>query len=735
MSQTETRREIIYTRRPSGVAVLLLDCSGKLNSLATGVREELNSLLDNIKRDQSIKAVVLMSGKADHFCIGADLLEIRKAESVEALYQMSHKGHLVFQKLNDLKIPAVFAINGPCLGGGLELALSGHYRIATDVESTLLGLPEVRLGIVPGLGGTQRLPRLIGLKNALGLILSAEPVSAREAKEIGLVDELVAPEHLMSRAEACALELSENSAPIADRMRKGSSLVIEGEDQLSQSKYRLTDFDEEKAKKLFAMTERSIRIKTRGNYPAQTKAIEVVKVGLFEGFAQGVELESKTFSELADSEIAANLIALFFATDFAKQSGHSLAAKFEGSAVKNVAIMGGGVMGSSIAYLSAVRGMNVTVRVNQASVDQAWERIKAFVPRVKGDDAAVDADDVFSRLKVVASEEELADSDIVVESVAEAMETKTTVLKRVHAAVSEDCVIGSNTSSLSLPEMSAAIGDSDRFLGLHFFHPVERMPLVEIVATKHTSRKALARAADYVLKLGKTPIIVKDGPGFLINRLLTCYLLAASRIAGEKIPLNWIEEAAIDFGMPIGPLELMDEVGLDLSWKVGDSLFAAFGQRMAPPAVLAASVARLALVGKKTGEGIYLWDETGRRKEFNPKLREDLGLGFDDTKSDQKTREDLAYRLILPMVDEAARCLEDKIVSKPREIDMAVCLGIGFPPFRGGLLKYADKMGLKELKRRLEKLYADDGGRIEVSNLIQKYAAEGRGFYSLSSAE
>jgi 3-hydroxyacyl-CoA dehydrogenase / enoyl-CoA hydratase / 3-hydroxybutyryl-CoA epimerase len=735
MSQTETRREIIYTRRPSGVAVLLLDCSGKLNSLATGVREELNHLLDNINRDQSIKAVVLMSGKADHFCIGADLLEIRKAETIEDLWQMSHKGHLVFQKLHDLKIPAVFAINGPCLGGGLELALSGHYRIATDLETTLLGLPEVRLGLVPGLGGTQRLPRLIGLKNALGLILGAEPVTAREAKELGIVDELVAPEDLMARAEARALELADNSAPIAERMRKGSALVIEGEAELTESKYRLTDLDEEKAKKLFAMTERSIRIKTRGNYPAQTKAIEVVKAGLFEGFAKGVELESKTFSELAGSEVAANLIALFFATDFAKQSGAALAAKFEGSTVKNVAIMGGGVMGSSIAYLSAVRGMNVTVRVNQASVDQAWERIKAFMPRVKGDDAAVGSDDVFSRLKVVASEEELVDSDIVVESVAEVMEVKTRVLKRVHDAVNENCVIGSNTSSLSLPEMSAAIGDSDRFLGLHFFHPVERMPLVEIVATKHTSRKALARAADYVLKLGKTPIIVKDGPGFLINRLLTCYLLAASRIAGEKVPLNWIEEAAIDFGMPIGPLELMDEVGLDLSWKVGDSLFAAFGPRMAPPAVLAASVARLALVGKKTGEGIYLWDETGRRKEFNPKLREDLGLGFDDTKSDQATREELAYRLILPMVDEAARCLEDKIVSKPREIDMAVCLGIGFPPFRGGLLKYADKLGLKELKRRLEKMYADEGGKVEVSNLIQKYAAEGRGFYSLSSAE
>ncbi len=701
MNATETRRQLFLSRKESGVGVLLLDCPGKLNSLGTATMNELQQALQAIAADDAIKAVVMMSGKPDTFVIGADLYEIRRASTCEELLKMSRDGQMTLEMVAQSKKPMVIAINGMCLGGGLELAMAAHYRIASDAPITQLGLPETRLGIIPGLGGTQRLARIAGLKSALSMILSADPISVEEARNIGLVDEVVPAAELMQRAEAKALSMvSPDYVP----------------PELKQSGWPLPDVDEEKANKLFAMTERSMRIKTKGNYPAQMRVIDVIKTGITQGMQAGLQLEADTFAELAGSDVATNLIGLFFQTDFAKQSAAGLAAKFGEADTHTVGIVGGGMMGSSISQTSGQHDVKAMLLVKAGKAAQTCDRIRS------------------DKVECVEEYSRLADCQLVVESVTEILDTKQSVLKAVEASVSPDCTIASNTSSLPLSEISSVLQKNDRFVGLHFFHPVDKMPLVEIVSLKTTSRKAVARAADYVLRLGKIPLMVKDGPGFLIDRLLTCYLLDAARMVEQHIPLNWIEDAAIEFGLPMGPFEVLDEVGLDLAFLVADSLHKELGARMQPPPILI-NIPKLGLAGKKKGNGVFIYDDNGRRKEVNPQVASISEIVVSPDKADEATRRQIIERLLFPMIDEAARCLEDRIVMKPREIDMAVVYGIGFPPFRGGLLRYADSIGLPALAKRLQEIYAQTGGTREVSASITRYVAEGRGFYSRGGKE
>lgn len=727
----ETRRQIIFNRRQSGVAFLLLDCPGKLNYLGTAVMRELDEVLAAVRQDKTIKALVLMSGKADHFVIGADLFEIRKAKTAADLHKLSSQGHQTLNNIAGLNIPVIMAINGICLGGGLELALAGHWRIAGDSPETMLGLPEIRLGILPGMGGTQRLPRVIGLKAALGLILTAEPVSVEEALKMNLIDEHCPPGDLMDVAEQRAVELMSDPSRVKERMQQWAEPLLQKDTSgVKATKWCLNDLDEEKGNKLFAMTERSVRIKTRGKYPAQTRVLDVMKIGLAQGVTAGLAAEANAFAELASSDIAANLISLFFATDFAKQSARSTAIKFGGDGTKKVGIIGGGTMGSSIAALSAAHGLDVLMKVNPGREEQARESLRLHQQRIRPGSPADGPDSLFAHLNFIDNYEKLANAQLVLESVNEDLALKADVLKNIESHVGPDCTIASNTSSIPLASLSQSLEKDDRFVGLHFFHPADKMTLVEIISLKTTSRKALARAADYVLQLGKIPVMVKDGSGFLINRLLTCYLLETARMVEEGVPLNWIDECAVEFGMPMGPLALLDEVGLDLAVTIAEKLHESFGERMRPPAILQA-VPKLGLVGKKTGSGMYLWDDTGRRREFNPDLFQLPGFKVSPEKAPEDRRRAIAEQLIFPMIDEAARCLEEKIVMKPREIDMAIIHGIGFPPFRGGILKYADKIGLKEVQNRLTDMYGrKQHAERHLSQLLQRYVSEGRTFYS-----
>jgi 3-hydroxyacyl-CoA dehydrogenase/enoyl-CoA hydratase/3-hydroxybutyryl-CoA epimerase len=715
-STATAARQIIVNKNSSGVTYLILDCQSKFNSLTNAVTLELEQIIDTLAKDAETKAIVCLSGKKDSFIIGADLGEIRKAKSEEELYRLSANGQRVLNKIADFPKPIIAAIHGTCLGGGLEITLACHKRIATKDKCTILGLPETRLGILPGLGGTQRLPRLIGLKEALAMILSADPISAHKALEIKLVDELIDSDNLLAGAEKLAL------------LQVGKT---------TKSVENNAELTEDQTNKLLALTERSIRIKTRGNYPAQTQVIEVIKHGLKYGMKEGLDVEAQAFAKLAISDTANNLMSLFFSTDFARQSLASLAAKFTDNKIKNIVVIGAGTMGIGIASLLALNNFKVFLKTRDDNL-KAIEQVKLSIQRIgvrilNTTDNGMTNEIAIDNVASVINNEQLANADLVIESVVEDFDVKTKILKEISELVPENCLIATNTSSLPLKDLSNAVKNKEYFLGLHFFHPVDKMPLVEIVSHEKTVKPALAKAACLVSSLDKTAVLVKDSPGYLINRILTRYLLETASLAQEEIPLNWIEQAALEFGMPMGPLELLDEVGLDIALKVARSLNTKLDNRMELSPLLN-QVEDLGITGKKSGNGIYLWDSHGKRGNLNPLLIDNLKLKVSSEKAGKEVLDELSLRLILPMIDEAAYCLSEKIVSKAREIDMALVLGIGFPPFRGGLLKYADSIGIKEINNKLRSISSQLKNNKAICPLLQKYEDENRSFYALGQS-
>jgi len=715
----DVQRQVILRKRPSGVAVVLFDCAGKVNLLTSAVMQEFGETLQAVARDKQITGLMIVSGKHDTFLSGADLKEITRTRSAEEAAEMSRRGQMVMGLLFDLPVPTAVGIHGHCLGGGLELALCCDRRLATDHPSTLIGLPEVKMGIVPGLGGTQRLPRVAGLKGAIEIILGGDPVDARRALELSVVDELTDPDHLLARLEEMVLEM----------VRAGDGPRGRDRDRTAG------ELTPEKQKSLLAMAERSVRIRTKGHYPAPSRAVELMRRGLELGVGPGMEDEAAAFGELAVSNVSRNLVSLFFATEFTRQTAQAVADRITAGKVRRIAILGGGKMGISIAQLAALNGIDVILRSrNAARADAVKEDLAALFARLaqKSKHNPGELEAAMARIVATADDAQLSSVDLVLEALPEELETKAAGLAQVSGIVSPDCLIASNTSSLPLPDIFAGAARPERCLGLHFFHPVEHMPLVEIVAHSGAGKDSLARATAFVASIGKTPLAVSDSPGFLVNRLLTCYLLETARLAEEHVPLNWIEDAALEFGMPLGPIELMDEVGLDVSFRVAHALNESLGAQFELPEVIG-RVQQHGLVGKKTGRGFYSYDESGRKLSFAPELTGAVGLKVSESKAGQAESARITARLILPMVDEAARCLKEKVVRKAREIDMAMVMGVGFPPFRGGPLKYADHLGIPAVRQQLTEIYQATGGRRRVSEYIAELEEKGRRFYALSA--
>ncbi len=732
----ERKRELTIVKRPSGVALIMFDSVAKFNSLGVQVREELDQCLDTIAKDDSIIGVICISGKLDNFIIGADLQEIRKCENKEQVRDLCKKGQILLNKINDFPKPVIAAINGSCLGGGLELALACHKRIASTDKRTIFALPETRLGLIPGLGGTQRLPRLIGLKAALDMILSATPISAEEALANGTIDELVEPGQLIEGAEKMVLNYRDSQD------WKERSQGAAGVKATPQCKVEL---EPEKAQKLLAISERAIRVRTKGNYPAQVEVIKVIREGLTHGIEKGLEAELDVFGELAMGEVSANLITLFFNTDFAKASANSMVQKVNGSQVKTLGLVGAGVMGIGLAERAAAAGINVVLKTRPDKMDAVKEELRQLAQRSavhNKPDPNADKDAVLQtildRISLVSNQKDLESADLILESIIEDEQAKKDLLS--HFSKQKDSLIlATGTSSFSVTKLSQAVEKPENFIGIHFFQPVALMPLVELISHAGTAKQTLARAMDLVLKLDKTPIVVKDSPGFLINRLLTVYLFEVARLAGEAKPLNWIEETMIEFGMPMGPIQLMDEIGIDVSFTVAKTLEEGFGERMQSPEIFHKARA-IGLQGKRSNVGLYLWEGAEKRVKINPDMLEKTGAVWIEEKCPPEEKTKLVERMLYPMIDEAARCLEEKVISRPREIDFALILGTGFPAFRGGLLRYADKQGLPHIVPRLEEIYSESAlkgtaSQRQVSNLLKNYAEAGRGFYSLAGAK
>ncbi|HSJ10607.1 MAG TPA: 3-hydroxyacyl-CoA dehydrogenase NAD-binding domain-containing protein [Longimicrobiales bacterium] len=699
-----------------GVAWLVFDrAEARVNILTSGVMAQLDALLGEIEgaaQAGRVRAVVVRSGKDGSFIAGADVREIAAITDPAIGAQLAAEGQRIFRRLDRLPVPVVAAVDGMCLGGGTELVLACDARIASDRPETKFGLPEVKLGILPGFGGSVRLPRVVGLREALGMILTGSNVSARKAQRIGLISERMHPGVLYDRARALALELADGGKAAA---RKKGLLARALDDTPVGRKVVLTQ------------ARRQVMKETRGHYPAPLRALDVVRRTLRMPLDRALEVEAAGLGDLIVTDVSKNLVHVFNLLEGAKKAGP---AGVTARPVERVAVLGAGVMGGGIAQLLAYRGLAVRLKdIRADALGLGLRHAREMFDKLR-ERGRLERKDVERYMDAIAPSLDYSgfgSSDAVIEAVVERMDVKQQVLRETETHVRDGCVITTNTSSLSVTERQRALARPADFAGMHFFNPVHRMPLVEVIRGADTSDETVATVVALTRRLDKVPVVVNDGPGFLVNRILAPYLNEAGWLLTEGGDIAQVDRVLKQFGMPMGPIRLLDEVGLDVARHAGAVMAAAFGERLAAPASLTA-LEQVKLLGRKGGKGFYLYED-GRDTGVNAEIYAALGDAV-PTERREIDAQDILDRTLLAMVNEAARVLEDGIVATPGDVDLGMITGTGFPPFRGGLLRWADSLGMAEVLRRLEALEARHGARFTPASLIRERAAEGRGFYA-----
>jgi 3-hydroxyacyl-CoA dehydrogenase/enoyl-CoA hydratase/3-hydroxybutyryl-CoA epimerase len=699
-----------------GIARVVFDLPGeKVNKFSATVMGELGHVLDDLSGRTDLKAVVFTSGKPGVFIAGADIKEIQGIANRVDAQAKAEAGQRTFQKVADLKIPTIAVIDGACLGGGLEFALACTYRIVADEDKTKLGLPEVTLGIIPGWGGTQRLPRLIGIQAAMEMILGGAPVNARKALKLGLADACVPRPFLDQEVAAFVQRILTHDGAAAVRAKRPRGGVMRWALEGNPAG-RLA---------LFRTAHKELMRKTRGLMPAPLAALEVLRDTHGMTLARGLEEEAHRFSELAFTPQCKHLVDCFFVAEaLRKEGGESK------RLVQTTAVLGAGVMGGGIAWAFANKGLPVRMK------DLTWDAI------TKGLHTANDYNHQLTRRKKMTPGQAnlllhrisgttdyrgFQGVDLVVEAVVEDLNIKRKVLAEVEGHLRDDAVIVSNTSSLAIADMAVALKRPERFAGMHFFNPVNRMPLVEVVAGPQTSPETVAMTAELVRRIGKTAVVVKDCAGFLVNRILLPYLNEAARCLEDGAGLELIDRTIYDFGMPMGPFTLSDEVGLDVGYKVAKILAGAYGERMAVADTLRVAYEEMHLLGTKGGKGFFLH---GKDKNAKPEPNLDLLAALRAHHPVTRTvdADEVRDRCLLIMVNEAARCLEEQVVDKPGSLDLAMVMGTGFPPQRGGLLHYANQLGSRTVADRLKALSDRCGPRFTPCALIDDLARDNRPF-------
>ena len=695
-----------------GLATLTFDLpEKKANIFNRPVLAELEALLAELRGRTDVAVLVLRSAKEGIFIAGADVDEIERVTDAAEAEAGSRLGHRLFSAWEALPFPTVAAIRGTCLGGGTELALASTWIAASDRPDLRIGLPEVRLGILPGWGGCTRLPRRVGLLAALDMILASRNVSGSRALRLGLADVLLPDAGFDERVRDWALSrVGKRRRPRGSGGLKG--LLLEG-NPLGR-------------RFVLGQARAKTRAQTKGRYPAPLRAIEVVGVGLDRGRAAGFEAEARALGELAVSPVAKNLIHVFRLMEASKRDDGATPAE-----VRHPAVLGAGVMGGGIAQLIADKaGLAVRIKDIQpealgTALRHAAGLFSKQVARRRLKPAAMKRK--MNLLQPTLEDSGLAACDFVVEAVVENLAVKQKVFADLDRRLRPAAILASNTSSLSIDAIGQNAAHRGRVVGMHFFNPVDKMPLVEVVVGRNTSPEAARGVAAFARRLGKTPVLVRECPGFLVNRLLMFYSAEALWLLDEGHRIEDIDRAMVRWGMPMGPMRLADEVGLDVAAKVGHILTDAFGERLPFPAWLD-RLPENGRLGLKNGRGIYRY-EGRKEKAVDPAVYGEIGI--------TPTRRDpdldaLAERMILPMVNEAARCLEEGIVDGPGPLDLALIFGIGFPPWRGGLCRWADEQGLQHLVEKLERLARDVGPRHEPSEALRRLAAAG-GFYAAAA--
>ena len=701
---------------PDGVLRIVLGRpSAKVGLLTRGALDALDALLQGIPSREDVRALLITGARPGMFLAGMDVDEIAALDDAAAASEGARRGQALFERLARLPQPSVAAIGGPCLGGGLELALACTLRVAADDQAVKLGLPEIQIGIIPGFGGTQRLPRLVGLAAALDLILTGRSIDAKKARRLGLVDAVTPAAYLEREARALVLAAATNRERTIASVRRPRSPLLRAIESTGPLR-RL----------VLRRARRTTAAKVReADYPAPHRALDAVEAAFALPLPQGLDLEARLLGQLALTPTAKNLMWLFRSQSALKrQSGGLQAAPRR---VRRAAVLGAGIMGGGIAALIADRG--IPVRVKDVRADALLTAMRtanqAFRERVRR--KRLDPREHARRmqyLSLTTDDSGLRHVDLIVEAVVEDLAVKQKVLASVEERTGERTVFASNTSSLPIDDIAARALRPERVVGLHFFNPVSRMPLVEVIAGARTSPEAVATAHAFALELGKVPVVVRDTPGFLVNRILMLYLNEGLRLLSEGVRTEAIDGSMTAFGMPVGPLALLDQIGLDTARHVAAVLHAAFGRRLGGSAPVLDALVTAGRLGAKNGRGFYRHEGTAR-KGADPEVQRLIG----SPPVRELPPETLQERMVLSMVNEAAVCLEDSVVREPREVDVAMVLGTGFPPFRGGLLRHADAIGIPIVVDRLSRLADAHGERFRPAGLLKEMVTQRRRFY------
>jgi 3-hydroxyacyl-CoA dehydrogenase/enoyl-CoA hydratase/3-hydroxybutyryl-CoA epimerase len=712
-------------------AELSLDVPGKsVNVLSTDVMMELDEVLTQLNERHDVRAVMITSAKENIFIAGADISEIQGLRNRTDAVEKAGAGQRILQKLSQLSIPTLAVIDGACLGGGLELALACDWRIVSTHDKTKLGLPEVKLGLLPGFGGTQRLPRLVGYAQALTMILTGKELSGERALKCALADACVPQAFLLQEARKI---LREAASP------EGAKLLAKARKKLQKrSRYSFKETMPLGRQLIFKVSRKNIAKQAGSHYPAPSKALSVVQSTAGKSIEKGLEVEREAFGDLAMGEVSRNLVHLFFLDQDIRNRSWDVDIK-AAKDIEQAAVLGAGIMGGGIAALLAGRGIPVRMR------DISWEALaqgfktaaESFAVRVKRRRISErEAGLAMNRLSGETGYDGFGHCDFIIEAIVENIDIKRTVFRELEKDVSTHAVIATNTSSLRVNAMSEALKHPDRFVGMHFFNPVYRMPLVEVIPGERTSDQTVAITVKLARRLGKLPVVVQDCAGFLVNRILGPYMMEAGWLLQEGADIERVDRIMKEFGLPMGPFRLMDEVGIDTGVKVSAELERAYGRRMRQVPLVTAIYEELKLTGKKSERGFYLYLDKAElpNTDVSPRFSQKFMKKHDLRPTDDLSDDDIRDRLLLIMVNEAARCLTEKVVRDAACIDLAMIMGTGFPPFRGGLLKYADDRGIDHIFSRLKELTLKVDDRFKPAPMLVDMAVSKRRFYDVSSS-
>jgi 3-hydroxyacyl-CoA dehydrogenase/enoyl-CoA hydratase/3-hydroxybutyryl-CoA epimerase len=698
--------------KDNNVAVITMDIPGEsMNTLRAEFAPQVRDVLGEIKQNSAIAGVVFISGKEDNFIAGADISMLDACETAEQAQELAQTGQQLFNELEDMNIPVVAAINGAVLGGGLEFALACHKRICTDDDKTTLGLPEVQLGLLPGSGGTQRLPHLVGLQKALDMILTGKQLRPKQALKMGLVDDVV-PKSIL-------LEAAMNLALAGKAKKKKSSLNLMGKALENTPMGR---------KVLFDQAMKQTITKTRGNYPAAEKILEVIEVGANKGMKKGLEIEAKRFGQLCMSEESKALRSIFFATtDMKKETAID---GVEPATIKTAAVLGGGLMGGGIAHVT-VNKANVPTRIKDISHEGITHAMRYGydLHQKKVKRRFMSTAEMQSKMNMLTGSVNytgFSNVDIVVEAVFESLELKQKMVADVEENCREDTIFATNTSSLPISQIAEKAARPENVIGLHYFSPVDKMPLVEVIAHEKTSAQTIATTVAFARKQGKTPIVVQDGAGFYVNRILALYMNEAANVLLDGEPIEHIDAALMDFGFPVGPITLLDEVGIDVGAKISPILESELGPRFVAPQAFEKLIGD-DRKGKKNKSGFYLYDSKQKKGDRLVDASVYKLIGVEPVQ--RLNREEVAERCVVQMLNEAARCLDEGIIASARDGDIGAIFGIGFAPFRGGPFMYMDSIGIDNVVSKLRSYQERQGERFAPCDLLVRMAEDESTFY------